>query len=77
MQHRRRWIQPVRILRLSMARRSRAAATDLRMCLSAVFALEYKGKHADLDKAYQQLLNYREDLQNPPLLGRYVKFCVN
>ena len=32
------------------------------------FALEYKGKHADLDKAYQQLLNYREALQNPPLL---------
>jgi hypothetical protein len=32
------------------------------------FALEYKGKHADLDKAYQQLLQYREALQNPPLL---------
>ncbi len=32
------------------------------------FALEYKGKHADLDKAYRQLLNYREALQNPPLL---------
>ena len=32
------------------------------------FALEYKGKHADLDRAYQQLLNYREALQNPPLL---------
>jgi type II restriction/modification system DNA methylase subunit YeeA len=32
------------------------------------FALEYKGKHADLDKAYQQLLQYREALLNPPLL---------
>lgn len=32
------------------------------------FAWEYKGKHADLDKAYQQLLQYREALENPPLL---------
>jgi type II restriction/modification system DNA methylase subunit YeeA len=32
------------------------------------FAWEYKGKHANLDKAYQQLLQYCEDLQNPPLL---------
>jgi type II restriction/modification system DNA methylase subunit YeeA len=32
------------------------------------FAWEYKGKHADLDKAYQQLLQYHEALQNPPLL---------
>ena len=32
------------------------------------FAWEYKGKHADLAKAYQQLLQYRESLQNPPLL---------
>jgi hypothetical protein len=32
------------------------------------FGWEYKGKHADLDKAYQQLLNYREGLHNPPLL---------
>lgn len=32
------------------------------------FAWEYKGKHADLDKAYDQLLQYRESLQNPPLL---------
>ncbi len=32
------------------------------------FALEYKGKHGDMDKAYQQLLQYREALQNPPLL---------
>jgi type II restriction/modification system DNA methylase subunit YeeA len=32
------------------------------------FAWEYKGKHGDFDKAYDQLLRYREDLQNPPLL---------
>jgi len=32
------------------------------------FAWEYKGKHANLDKAYQQLLQYRESLENPPLL---------
>ena len=32
------------------------------------FAWEYKGKHANLDKAYDQLLQYREALQNPPLL---------
>ncbi len=32
------------------------------------FAWEYKGKHANLEKAYQQLLQYREALQNPPLL---------
>lgn len=32
------------------------------------FAWEYKGKHANLEKAYQQLLQYRESLQNPPLL---------
>jgi type II restriction/modification system DNA methylase subunit YeeA len=32
------------------------------------FAWEYKGKDGDLDRAYLQLLRYREDLQNPPLL---------
>ena len=32
------------------------------------FAWEYKGKHKDLDAAYDQLLQYREDLENPPLL---------
>jgi hypothetical protein len=32
------------------------------------FAIEYKGKHADLNKAYQQLQQYRESLQSPPLL---------
>ncbi|HZT80049.1 MAG TPA: DNA methyltransferase, partial [Gemmataceae bacterium] len=32
------------------------------------FAWEYKGKHKDLAAAYQQLLRYREDLDNPPLL---------
>jgi len=32
------------------------------------FGWEYKGRHADLEKAYGQLLQYREDLGNPPLL---------
>jgi hypothetical protein len=32
------------------------------------FAWEYKGKHTDLARAYDQLLQYREALQNPPLL---------
>ena len=32
------------------------------------FAWEYKGKHKDLKAAYQQLLQYREALENPPLL---------
>src|SRR5688572_30702955 len=32
------------------------------------FGWEYKGKHADLNKAYAQLLLYRESLENPPLL---------
>jgi restriction-modification enzyme MmeI-like protein len=32
------------------------------------FGWEYKGKHKDLDAAYKQLLQYRESLQNPPLL---------
>ncbi|WP_161884280.1 class I SAM-dependent DNA methyltransferase [Deinococcus alpinitundrae] len=32
------------------------------------FGWEYKGVGADLGKAYQQLLAYREDLGNPPLL---------
>ncbi len=32
------------------------------------FIWEYKGVHADLDKAYRQLLLYRESLGNPPLL---------
>lgn len=32
------------------------------------FGWEYKGKHADLAKAYAQLLQYRESLDNPPLL---------
>ena len=32
------------------------------------FAWEYKWKYANLDKAYNQLLQYREALQNPPLL---------
>ncbi len=32
------------------------------------FAVEYKGPHGDLDRAYTQLLQYRESLDNPPLL---------
>jgi type II restriction/modification system DNA methylase subunit YeeA len=32
------------------------------------FAWEYKGKRKDLDAAYGQLLQYREALDNPPLL---------
>ena len=32
------------------------------------FAWEYKSKDKDLKAAYQQLLKYREDLENPPLL---------
>jgi type II restriction/modification system DNA methylase subunit YeeA len=32
------------------------------------FGWEYKGPGEDLDKAYKQLLRYRESLQNPPLL---------
>ena len=36
--------------------------------LEETFALEYKGPGKDLDKAYQQLCQYRESLRNPPLL---------
>lgn len=32
------------------------------------FAIEYKGKHKDLNAAYNQLLQYHEPLENPPLL---------
>jgi hypothetical protein len=32
------------------------------------FAVEYKGRHKNLDAAYQQLLQYHESLENPPLL---------
>ncbi|MGA1999041.1 MAG: DNA methyltransferase [Terriglobales bacterium] len=32
------------------------------------FGWEYKGKDKNLASAYQQLLQYREDLENPPLL---------
>ena len=32
------------------------------------FAWEYKGPHANLERAYQQLQQYRESLENPPLL---------
>ena len=32
------------------------------------FGWEYKGKHKDLKAAYLQLADYRDDLENPPLL---------
>jgi hypothetical protein len=32
------------------------------------FAWEYKGKRKNLNAAYQQLLQYREALESPPLL---------
>lgn len=32
------------------------------------FGIEYKSKGEDLDAAYRQLLNYRDNLYNPPLL---------
>ncbi len=32
------------------------------------FGWEYKGDRADLAAAYRQLLDYREDLENPPAL---------
>ncbi len=32
------------------------------------FGWEYKGKHKDLSAAYDQLLRYRNALENPPLL---------
>ncbi len=32
------------------------------------FAFEYKGRHANLAKAFDQLLRYRASLENPPLL---------
>jgi hypothetical protein len=32
------------------------------------FGWEYKGPHKDLAAAYGQLLDYREALENPPLL---------
>lgn len=32
------------------------------------FAIEYKGLHKDLDKAYQQVNRYKDALENPPLL---------
>ncbi|MFL5342695.1 MAG: type IIL restriction-modification enzyme MmeI [Gemmataceae bacterium] len=36
--------------------------------LQGKFGWEYKGKHKDLRAAFRQLLDYREDLENPPLL---------
>ena len=36
--------------------------------MKGCFGWEYKRKHKDLNEAYRQLLLYREDLENPPLL---------
>lgn len=36
--------------------------------LKGKFAIEYKSADGNLDKAYKQLLDYRESLYNPPLL---------
>ncbi len=36
--------------------------------IKGFFDWEYKGKRGDLDGAHDQLLRYRESLQNPPLL---------
>ena len=32
------------------------------------FGWEFKGRHKDLDRAYRQLVDYRDALENPPLL---------
>ena len=32
------------------------------------FGWEYKGKHKNLDSAFDQLYLYRDDIENPPLL---------
>jgi len=32
------------------------------------FGWEFKGRHKDLDRAYRQLADYRDALENPPLL---------
>ena len=36
--------------------------------MKGCFGWEYKRRHKDLNEAYRQLLLYREDLENPPLL---------
>jgi hypothetical protein len=41
---------------------------DQRRAGLGYFRWEYKGKNSDLDKAYEQLLRYRDALDNPPLL---------
>jgi len=38
------------------------------VCKRGYFAWEYKGDRKNLEAAYDQLLRYRESLQNPPLL---------
>ena len=40
------------------------------------FEWEYKGKDSDLEKASDQLLRYRDSLENPPLdIARYICIC--
>jgi hypothetical protein len=43
------------------------------------FAIEYKGPDKSLARAYEQLLQYRESLQNPPLLvtGNTQEFFIH
>ena len=43
------------------------------------FAIEYKGPNKSLAAAYEQLLQYRESLENPPLLitGNTQEFCIH
>ena len=41
---------------------------ELKLWKRGFFGWEYKGKHKDLTAAYDQLLKYREALENPPLL---------
>ena len=45
------------------------------------FGWEYKGLHANLDAAFRQLQDYRDDLENPPLLvvcdTDIIRVCTN
>ena len=50
------------------ARKTSGAGGWADVWLRRHFAWEYKGKHKDLTAAYRQIQQYREDLENPPLL---------
>ena len=50
------------------ARKTSGAGGWADVWLRRHFAWEYKGKHKDLKAAYRQIQQYREDLENPPLL---------